>query len=228
MPDRPYVLLSAAMSVDGFLDDTSPQRLVLSDAADLDRVDAERAGVDAVLVGATTIRLDNPRLLLRSAERRAARIAAGRPGDPMKVTVTGSGELDPSAQFFATGTAAKIVYARGAAVARATERVGAHATVVDAGDPLDPVWLLADLRGRGVARLMVEGGTGMHELFLRAGLVDEIQLVVAPFFVGDAAAPRFGGTGPFPHDTDHRMRLAEARVIGDQVLLRYLLGAHGG
>lgn len=212
------------MSVDGCIDDTSPQRLVLSDAADLDRVDAERAEVDAVLVGATTIRRDNPRLVLRAAHRRAARIAAGRPGDPMKVTLTGSGDLDPSAQFFATGTAPKLVYASSAAVRPATERVGALATVVDAGVELDPARVLADLRERGVHRLMIEGGTGMHELFLRAGLVDEIQLVVAPFFVGDAAAPRFGGTGPFPHDGEHRMRLAAATMIGDQVLLRYLLG----
>ena len=73
MPDRPYVLLSAAMSVDGHIDDSGPEPLLLSDAADLDRVDEERAGVDAILVGATTLRRDDPRLLVRSERRRAAR-----------------------------------------------------------------------------------------------------------------------------------------------------------
>src|SRR5690242_6089257 len=96
VPDRPYVLLSAAMSVDGHIDDGGPEPLVLSDAADLDRVDAVRAGVDAILVGATTLRRDDPRLLVRSEERRAARVAEGRAPDPLKVTLTGSGDLDPT------------------------------------------------------------------------------------------------------------------------------------
>ncbi len=223
MPDRPYVLLSAAMSVDGRIDDTGPAPLLLSDAADLDRVDEVRAGVDAILVGATTLRRDDPRLLVRSAERRAARVAEGRAADPLKVTVTGSGDLDPAARFFTTGAGPKIVYAATPGVEMARKTVGAVADVADAGHPLDLHRLLADLSGRGVARLMVEGGTAMHTLFLTSGVVDELQLVVAPFFVGDADGPRFVGPGRFPHDTAHRMRLAEARPIGDLVLLRYLL-----
>jgi 5-amino-6-(5-phosphoribosylamino)uracil reductase len=227
VPDRPYVLLSAAMSVDGHIDDSGPEPLLLSDAADLDRVDAVRAGVDAILVGATTLRRDDPRLNVRSAERRAARVAGGRPAYPLKVTITGSGDLDPAARFFATGDGRKLVYAATPGVETARKAVGAVADVVDAGDPLDLHRLLAELAGRGVARLMVEGGTGVHTLFLTTGVVDELQLVVAPFFVGDAEAPRFVGPGRFPHDAAHRMRLAEARPIGDLVLLRYLLDGTG-
>jgi len=61
------------MSLDGYLDDASSDRLILSSAADLDRVDELRAGSDAILIGAGTIRADNPRLLLRSPARREAR-----------------------------------------------------------------------------------------------------------------------------------------------------------
>jgi 5-amino-6-(5-phosphoribosylamino)uracil reductase len=70
---------------------------------------------------------------------------------------------------------------------------------------------------------MVEGGTAVHTLFLTAGLVDELHLVVAPFFVGDADAPRFVAAGAFPHDVRHRMRLAELRMVDDVALLRFLL-----
>src|SRR5687768_7436010 len=84
--ERPYILLSCGMSIDGYLDDASGERLLLSNDADFDRVDAVRAGCDAILVGATTIRQDNPRLLVRSADRRAARIARGAHPDPVKVT----------------------------------------------------------------------------------------------------------------------------------------------
>ena len=65
MSTRPYVLLSVAMSVDGRIDGPGPARLVLSGRADLDRVDAERAASDAVMVGAGTVRRDDPRLLIR-------------------------------------------------------------------------------------------------------------------------------------------------------------------
>ena len=69
------------------------------------------------------------------------------------------------------------------------------ATVVDAGEPVDPDAVLADLAARGVRRLMVEGGGTVHAQFLTAGLADELHLVVAPFFVGDGRAPRFVGEG---------------------------------
>ena len=101
MTERPYVLLSAAMSADGYIDDASSTRLVLSDEADLDRVDELRAASDAIMVGAQTVRADNPRLLIRSSARRQQRLEVGRPASPRRVTITRSGRLDPQARFFA-------------------------------------------------------------------------------------------------------------------------------
>ena len=78
-PTRPYVLLSCATSIDGYIDDASEQRLLLSNDEDLDRVDAVRASCDAILVGAGTVRRDDPRLLVRC---RAAGPSGWRPVDP--------------------------------------------------------------------------------------------------------------------------------------------------
>ncbi len=220
-PPRPHVLLSAAMSLDGRLDDASSSRLVLSDADDLDRVDGVRAGVDAIMVGAGTVRADDPRLLVRSAERRAARERQGRAPSPLRVTITSGGDLDPGAALFTTPGADTLVYAPTAALAAVRDRLGAVAEVAAADDV--PA-LLADLASRGVVRLMVEGGGGVHTAFLSAGLVDEIQLVVAPFLVGDDGAPRFVGSASFPQGPDRPMTLAEARPMGDLVLLRYRIG----
>src|ERR1700745_1919620 len=97
--ERPYVVLSAAMSADGYIDDASSTRLVLSGQADLDRVDELRASSDAILVGAQTIRADNPSLQVRSVARRQQRTEAGLPPSPRKVTITRSGDLDPLARF---------------------------------------------------------------------------------------------------------------------------------
>lgn len=223
MIQRPYVLLSCAATMDGYIDDATDGRLLLSNDADFDRVDAVRATCDAILVGANTIRVDNPRLLVRSTARRAERIACGRPESPIKVTLTGRGDLDPTAGFFTAGTAQKIVYCPTSALDKTAERLGSVATVVDAGEPLDLSRVLADLAARGVRRLMVEGGSSLHTQFLTAGLADELHLVIAPFFVGDSAAPRFVRDGAFPHDRNHRAALAEVRQIGDVVLLRYTL-----
>src|SRR5215475_5920986 len=126
---RPYVLLSCAMSVDGYIDDSGPDRLLLSNDADLDRVDGERALADGILV--------------RSAARRSARQERGLPVSPAKVTITGSGNLDPQASFFTAGDAevCKLVYCASPAVRTAQDRLNkAPATsIIDAGNPLDPV-----------------------------------------------------------------------------------------
>ena len=225
MVARPYVLLSAAMSIDGYLDDATGERLVLSNAEDLDRVDAVRVDCDALLVGANTIRCDDPRLLVRSEERRAAREARGLGASPIKVTLTGRGDLDPGSRFFTTGDVDKLVYTATPAVEKLTERLGAVATVLDAGEPVELPRVLADLVRRGVERLMVEGGSGVHTQFLRAGLADELHLVVAPFFVGDSRAPRFVGDGAFPWSPHRPARLADVRRLGDVVLLRYTMDA---
>lgn len=190
MSVRPQVVLSCATSIDGYLDDASDRRLILSNAADFDRVDELRAGADAILVGANTIRADNPRLRVRSPARRAAREAAGRPATPLRVTLSRSGNVPKS--FIDDNT---IVY----------------------GDSSLPE-LLADLFGRGVRRLLVEGGGSVLTSFLTSGLADELWLAVAPFFVGDSRAPRFVHDGRFPHAV-----LASVRQLGNVAVHHYLL-----
>lgn len=225
MGERPYTVLSCAMSLDGYLDDASGTRLVLSNAADLDRVDAVRAGCDAVLVGAGTVRADNPRLLVRAEHRRAQRLAEGRASSPHRVTVTRRSDLDPSAAFFSPGDAESLVYCASAVVAGTRHRLGCAATVVDAGAAPTMRGVSADLADRGVRRLLVEGGQDVHTQFLCAGLADELQVVVAPFFVGDSRAHRLVKDGPLPWNRSHRAELADVRRIGDVVLLRYALSA---
>jgi 5-amino-6-(5-phosphoribosylamino)uracil reductase len=223
MRERPYTLLSCGISIDGYLDRGTDERLILSNEADLDRVDDVRAGCDAIMVGAATIRNDNPRLLVRHPARIERRAERGLRRSPVKVTLTRGGELDPCADFFRTGDSEKLVYCASDAVLATRRRLGSAATVVDGGRPVDVRRLSEDLRARGVRRLMVEGGGTVHTQFLTADLADELQLVVAPFFVGDSRAPRFVSDGRFPWNPDRRATLAAVDQIGDVVLLRYAL-----
>ncbi|MDH6135017.1 riboflavin-specific deaminase-like protein [Kitasatospora sp. MAA4] len=221
-PQRPYVLLSAAMSIDGYLDDASTERLLLSNAADFDRVDELRADCDAILVGSTTLRRDNPRLLVNDPARRAARTLGGRSEYPLKVTLSASGGLPADLRFWHTG-GAKLAYTTAAAAPalRAALAAVAQTEVVGLGDTVRLGELLDDLGRRGVRRLMVEGGGSVHTQFLAEGLADEVQLAVAPLLVGQAAAPRFVNPADFPGGSARRLRLLEARTVGDVVLLRY-------
>ena len=131
--------------------------------------------------------------------------------------------MDASASFFAAGDTEKVVYCASRVVNEASERLGLVATVVDGGQPVNLQWMSEDLYGRGVRRLMIEGGQSMHTQFLTGDIADELHLAVAPFFVGDSAARRFVGDGRFPWSPHRRATLAEVRQLGDVVLLRYAL-----
>ncbi|MEU1206385.1 dihydrofolate reductase family protein [Nocardia sp. NPDC005825] len=220
---RPFVVLSVATSLDGYIDDTVPERLYLSNERDFDGVDALRAECDAILIGAETVRRDNPRLWLRSENRRAERVAAGKPANLIKVTVTRSGDIDPEAKMFHYHIEAgkPLVYT----TIEGAEKIGNH---------LDPVaqvtaiadqdfWgaLLDDLGRRGVERLIVEGGTHIHTAFLQAGLADELRYAVAPLLIGQSDAPRFVNPASFPGGSRRRLEFVDATVLDDVVVLRY-------
>jgi 5-amino-6-(5-phosphoribosylamino)uracil reductase len=226
MSVTPYVLLKCATSLDGCLDDDRPERLILSGPEDFDRVDEVRASCDAILVGAGTVRADDPRLLIRSEERRRRRVMQGRPPGLLKVTLTRSGDLDRDAKFFTAGEGPKVVYCHAGAADALRERLGRRAEVVAVGGD-DLAFVLRDLADRGVARLLIEGGGDVATAFLQAGLVDELQLSIAPFFVGDAAAPRFVRPGVFPHDRGARMHLKGVEQLGDVALLTFALRRRG-
>jgi 5-amino-6-(5-phosphoribosylamino)uracil reductase len=228
VPARPYTILSCAVSLDGYLDDASPDRLILSGPEDLDEVDELRSRSDAILVGAGTIRADNPRLLVRDPARAAARAAQGRPPHPLRVTVTATGDLDPAARFF-TGPGTPLVYAATAAVPAVRERLGDKAVVVDAGPVPALAVVLEDLYAeRMVVKLLAEPGALMARDLLAAGLADELRLAIAPFIIGDESAPRFAMPARYPHGPAAPMTLVDVRRLGDLVVLRYRLSGGPG
>ena len=223
VPARPYTIVSCAVSLDGYLDDASPDRLVLSGPADLDEVDELRAAADAILVGAGTVRADNPRLLIRDERRVAARVAAGRPPHPLRVTVTATGDLDPAARIFA-GPGTALVYAASAGAATARKNLPEAAVVIDAGAELSLAAVIADLHSeRMVLTLLAEGGSVILRDLLAANLADELRLAIAPFFIAEPGAPRFALPAPYPHTAANPMTLVSVRRVGDVAVHRYRL-----
>jgi len=223
VPARPFTIVSCAVSLDGYLDDASQKRLILSGPEDLDEVDQLRSTADAILVGAGTIRADNPRLLIRDSRRVAAREAEGRPPHPLRVTVTATGDLDPAARFFA-GPGTPLVYATAAAAAAARKNLKDKAVVVDTGAELSLAAVFENLcTERMVLTLLAEPGSTLSRDLLAGNLADELRLAIAPFFVGDPAAPRFALPAPYPHTAANPMTLMSVRRVGGVAVHRYRL-----
>ena len=177
------VTLSAAVTADGFLDDNSPRRLIISTPEDWAEVYRLRAAHDAILVGAETLRRDDPSLLVRDEEVRARRRERGLPPDIAKVTLTGTGELSPGLRFFTEGEAERYVFSP-----HKIDSLQRIATVISTGEPITAKLIVTQLEKRGVERLMVEGGAEVLRMFLDEGMADTLRLAVNPRL-------RLGGRG---------------------------------
>ena len=222
MDPTPSVLLSVAMSLDGCIDDDSKTRLVLSNTRDWEEIDRLRAEADAILVGAGTIRADNPRLLVRSESLVQHRIASGRSPQPLKVTLTRAGDLTPDRLFFRLGESDKLVYCSRTQAEAQRARLQGSAEVIAAGsERVDLSLMLSDLASRGVKLLMIEGGTAINTQFLAENRVDELRLMIAPKVVGSATAPRIvHSDSSLVHFAEH-LTLVSTQQIDDCAVLHY-------
>ena len=220
------IILSVAVSLDGFIDDDSDERLVLSSEEDLADVHALRAECDAILVGSGTVRTDNPSLITKSDMLRDLRLAEGKPADPLKVTVTQSGNLDPGARFFQDGAGEKLVYCPDDMVEGLQAKLGDFAEVAGLGEvPILAADMAGDLEQRGIGKLLVEGGAQMLNLYFVEGVGQSLRLAVAPFFVQAESAPRFGAGGNLPFDSKHPMNVKKVRRLGETTGFDFLLDA---
>ena len=133
---------------------------------------------------------------------------------------TRTGDRDPSFKFWHHG-GRKLVFTVDDSLDKLRARLHGVADVVSLG--ADLVWggVLDELGRRGIRRLMVEGGGTIHAQLMAASLAVELHLAIAPLLVGQSDAPRFLGPASYPDGSSARMRLLEARVVGDVVLLRY-------
>lgn len=211
-------IVSAAVSLDGYIDDCSPERLRLSSPEDWAQVSAMRSRCDAILVGAGTVRADNPSLTVKDTILRQRRVAAGMQEDICKVTVTRTGNIDTGCDFFTCGTGRKVVFATRQVP---VDRIGELKKVADVfiEKEVNPGVIASRLEGLGYRTLLVEGGTSVLGMYLREGAADLFRLAVAPFFVGEEDAPRLIPTGSYGWNKDDRMCLRSVENAGGTAVL---------
>lgn len=168
---------------------------------------AQRAAHDAIMVGAGTVRADDPQLTVRHA--------AG--SSPLRVIPTTDGRLPPDAQILTDGHPTVLAVPRALPAARRAA-LTAHpsVTLLDCGDTtVDLHHVIEGLARCGVDRLMVEGGSRLLNSFFAANLVSRIILKHIPVLSGSADAPTLlaplaGG----PMAGLSRWRVADWRLIG--------------
>ncbi|MEX1295768.1 MAG: dihydrofolate reductase family protein [Candidatus Limnocylindrales bacterium] len=233
MEPRPFVFVNMAMTADGKIDTVARQGARISGPADTARVDRLRAGSDAIMVGARTLLSEDPRLTVRDPALVAGRQRAGRPDQPAKVGLVSHlapGQLAVEGRFLREGGARVVVCTSKRTRTEVVDELRAvGAEVVVAGsERVDLTAALAALSAMGIERLMVEGGSTLVAALLEAGLVDELELAVAPLLFGGEAAPTPVGGSGWARDAAIDLRLIESAVSTDgDVTLRYGILATG-
>lgn len=218
------VVVSVAMSLDGFIDDRGSQRLVLSSAQDFDAVYRLRAESDVILVGGETVRADDPSLATRHDEYFGLRRQRGVPPHPIKATITRTGDLPADAKFFTEGNAQKLVFCGARADSKLEGRLGSRATVVRLpDDEVRPGSIIQDLDARGASQVLIEGGAGTIALFLQAGVVDVVRLAIAPVTCGASGRVRLFDDSHAQWPDRRRTALRKVEALGDTAVMWYEL-----
>lgn len=159
-----------------------------------------RDAADVVLVGAGTVRAENysgAQLTVASRQRRQSR---GQREIPPIAVVTASGALEPTSALFTRTETPPLIFTTTASVVATRERLHGRAEVLDAStaDPIrvDLDAVLAELAGRGLHRVLCEGGSVLLADVVERGLLDELALTIAPMLVAGGAARILAGTSP--------------------------------
>ena len=175
---EPLVLGRVAQSLDGRIASTSGASRWISGPDDIVHTHRLRALFDAVVVGARTVRADNPRLTTRAVEGPS----------PVRVVLDPDQRLDARFQVFQEGPETLLLCAEDAP---GPDRLG-HASVVrlrrthvlHTGETFCIKAVLATLAARGLRRVFVEGGGVTVSRFLAAGALDRLHVTIAPLLLG--------------------------------------------
>lgn len=215
--------MNMAMTADGKITSARREEPSFASRRDKRTMDRYRAEADAVLVGAGTLRADDPPLGVRDPEMRAYRRSLGKPEGLLNVLVTATAAVPATARFFRDPAAmGRIVATVDDAPAERLEALSKVAEVWTLGrGVVDLAVLLRRLKARGVERLLVEGGGELNWGFVRDDLLDELYLTVAPALLGGRDAPTpCEGEGLAMSDR-RRLALVATEVVDGEIFCRY-------
>jgi diaminohydroxyphosphoribosylaminopyrimidine deaminase/5-amino-6-(5-phosphoribosylamino)uracil reductase len=212
---RPWLRVKLAASLDGRTALADGESKWITSVAARADVQAWRARCGALLTGSGTVLADDPQLTLRLPEGVDA-------VPPVRVVLDTHGRLDPSLRVFDAAAPTWAVHAVDVVPGYEDDTL-AFALPRD-GERLDLGALLAQLAQRDVNEVQVEAGATLCGALLRAGLVDEVLLYLAPVLLGDAGKPLFAGLGIESMADRFGLDVVDSRHVGPD--LRLLLRPH--
>jgi riboflavin-specific deaminase-like protein len=169
------VIAQVGQSLDGRIATENGHSHYVTGPADIRRLHRLRALVNAVVVGASTVASDNPRLTVREVEG----------NDPVRVVLDPDGRLDPGRNVFSDGAARTLVVRRTPDKDARPSAAGDVLMIPCTGaDGFDPRIVLRMLRDAGYRRVLIEGGGITVSRFVQAGAVDRLHVTVAPLLIG--------------------------------------------
>ncbi|HEY2223834.1 pyrimidine reductase family protein [Actinomycetospora sp.] len=219
-PRRPFVRVNFVASADGAVS-AGGVSTGLTAPGDRQVFGLLRELADVVVAGSGTVGAERYRGVRTSPELRARRRARGRAEVPPVAVVTATAALEPDAPLFTDTAVPPLLLTTAGAAPGARDRFSEAAEVLAVGDTeVTPAAVLGALAGRGLYRVLCEGGPGLFGSFAAAGLVDELCLSLAPQLAGGGAgrileAPDGSPAGP------EAMRLASVLAHDDGLMLRY-------
>ena len=210
--DLPYVMVKMAQTLDGFIARERQQQSWITNSAVRRRVHKWRSEYDTVLIGAGTLKSDNPQLNVREVKGR----------NPRRIVLDRDLDADPGANIFNNAQSGKIILFCGkhAKTDKIHSIINTGAEVirmdVDGTGRLALRPILRELHNRGIASVLVEGGQKIFTSFLSDDLADEIRIFIAPVLWGS------GLKAVSDKINLDSFRLAHSDKLADNLLLTFL------
>jgi 2,5-diamino-6-(ribosylamino)-4(3H)-pyrimidinone 5'-phosphate reductase len=198
------------MSADGKIALRSRRQTSISDDEDKKRVHSLRNSVDAILVGVDTVISDDPKLTVSDKYVKS-------PKHPVRIVLDSEGRT-PEGALVLNGASRTIIVTN-----EQCTRTFPNAEVVRCGrDEVDIERLVPILEGRGIRKMLVEGGSKVIWSFLRSRIADEVNIFIGSMVIGGDTSPTpAGGQGAADEKEMVQLRLKSADVLGSGVLVRY-------
>jgi riboflavin-specific deaminase-like protein len=219
---RPFVSATFAMTVDGKITTRDFSPVNFTSREDKMHLFRQRALADAVLIGYSTLKLDNVRLGLPD-ELRQARRKRGQTPAPLRVIVSNEGKIDNRLKVFQSDISPIIIFST-TRMPRKTQAALRQKATLHLGKTkyIDLSGMLRTLRRQHKVRTVAcEGGPTLFRSLLERGLVDQLNLTIAPYLFGGAGAPTLTGLSKRFLPASVHCTLTGTRVIGDECFLTY-------
>jgi diaminohydroxyphosphoribosylaminopyrimidine deaminase/5-amino-6-(5-phosphoribosylamino)uracil reductase len=209
-PERPFVALKLATTLDGHIADESGRSRWISGPEARDYVHWLRAGFDAIGVGGHTARFDDAALTVRGVLRPRR--------EPRRVVFTRHGDLPPSSRLVQTAGQIPTIL-----VTETHKPSARHAALEEAGVQIMRSESLSEtlerLKSAGITSMLVEGGGRLAGALLAQGLVDRYYWVQAPVWLGSTGIPAISGLPGTSLVEAERWTTVERRGLGQDTLL---------